>query len=395
MARQLQGLLALTVFSLSIPALARGQELLYGGNGGHNDGTSINDGSLVTVDPVTAAVTVIGHPEGVDRLTGIAFDSSGTLYASTLTGGGSPPPPPPLTSTLITIDPDTGALLSTIGAISDVPGGPPMPISISDIAFQPGTGVLFAIRSHVDGLSRQGRLYTINTASGLATLVGDTGAYFATIAFAPDGTLYEAAASFAGGPVNPTIRTLNPANGAVLTSVATTEFFGALAVRSDGTLFGGTGDEHHIDIVDPATGAVTEGGDTGQNFIGALTFHSFPSGPCVPEDHTLCLNNGRFATSARWRTIDGRNGQGTGVKLTGESGYFWFFSPANIEIVTKVLNGCFAPFNSYWVFTAGLTDVDVVLTVTDTHTGNRRTYINPLGTPFAPAQDTNAFATCP
>ena len=43
----------------------------------------------------------------------------------------------------------------------------------------------------------------------------------------------------------------------------------------------------------------------------------------------------------------------------------------------------------------GLTDVNVVLTVTDTMTGLVRTYVNPQGTAFQPIQDTSAFATCP
>jgi hypothetical protein len=41
------------------------------------------------------------------------------------------------------------------------------------------------------------------------------------------------------------------------------------------------------------------------------------------------------------------------------------------------------------------TDVNVILTVTDTQTGAIQTYTNPQGTPFQPIQDTNAFATCP
>ena len=44
---------------------------------------------------------------------------------------------------------------------------------------------------------------------------------------------------------------------------------------------------------------------------------------------------------------------------------------------------------------AGLTDVRVVLTVTDTKTGAVRQYTNNLGTPFQPIQDTSAFSTCP
>jgi hypothetical protein len=150
-------------------------------------------------DPRPAAVTVVGHPEGVARLTGIAFDPSGALFASTMTGGGYPPPPPPLTSTLIEIDPNSGQLLSTVGPIRDGPGGPPM--SIADIAFQPGSGVLFGVRAPNDGLSQPGRLYTIDKTSAVATLVGNTSAFFATIAFAPNGTLYEVAANL--GPFGP------------------------------------------------------------------------------------------------------------------------------------------------------------------------------------------------
>ena len=56
----------------------------------------------------------------------------------------------------------------------------------------------------------------------------------------------------------------------------------------------------------------------------------------------------------------------------------------------KVLDACsFA--GSTWVFAAGLTNVEVVLTVTDTVTGATRRYRNPKGTAFAPVQDTSAF----
>ena len=198
----------------------------------------------------------------------------------------------------------------------------------------------------------------------------------------------------AAGPTDPQIRTLNPANGAVLTSAPVEFHLGALAVRGDGTLFGSTGDRHMIYTVNPTTGAFTEVGDTIKNFVGGLAFRPAISGPCVPDDRTLCLNNNRFAVTTRWRTTNGNTGQGTGTELTADSGYFWFFNPANIEVVIKVLNAC-AVNNAYWVFAAGLTNVEVTLSVTDTQTGQVRTYVNPLGNAFAPVQDTSAFATCP
>lgn len=122
-----------------------------------------------------------------------------------------------------------------------------------------------------------------------------------------------------------------------------------------------------------------------------LTFLGQPD--CESNTTTLCLNNGRFRVTAEWRSLIA-SGVGEAVPLTADSGYFWFFDASNIEILVKALNGC--GFNSrYWIFAAGLTDVEVTLHVTDTQTGAVRTYVNPRGTAFQPIQDTSAFATCP
>jgi hypothetical protein len=84
------------------------------------------------------------------------------------------------------------------------------------------------------------------------------------------------------------------------------------------------------------------------------------------------------------------------VPQTSDTGVFWFFSANNIEVIIKVVNACtFTGGPRYWVFAGGLTNVHVVLTVTDTQTEAVRTYTNPQNTAFAPIQDTNAFATCP
>ena len=116
--------------------------------------------------------------------------------------------------------------------------------------------------------------------------------------------------------------------------------------------------------------------------------------PCVANATTLCLSNSRYKVQSQWITRDGASGAGQVIPLTGDTGAFWFFSPSNVEMVVKVLNGC--GLNSrYWTFAGGLTDVNVILTVTDTQTGAIQTYTNPQGTPFEPIQDTNAFATCP
>jgi hypothetical protein len=114
---------------------------------------------------------------------------------------------------------------------------------------------------------------------------------------------------------------------------------------------------------------------------------------CTVDATTLCLNSGRFSVQAQWTSGDGSNGAGQAVALTGDTGYFWFFTPNNVELVVKVVDGCVVN-SSHWVFAGGLTDVAVVLTVTDTQTGAVKVYRNPQGTPFQPIQDTSAF-TCP
>lgn len=117
------------------------------------------------------------------------------------------------------------------------------------------------------------------------------------------------------------------------------------------------------------------------------------SSSCTPGPTALCLNGGRFKIEATWQSAQG-SGTAKVVPLTTDTGYLWFFSAANVEVVLKVLDAC--TFNDrFWVFLAGLTDVRVDVTVTDTQTGEEKTYVNPLGRAFAPIQDTSAFATCP
>jgi hypothetical protein len=104
---------------------------------------------------------------------------------------------------------------------------------------------------------------------------------------------------------------------------------------------------------------------------------------------TLTLLGTRFQVTAAF-TANGNSGQATAVDLTGDTGYFWFFSPNAVELVVKMIDAR-ALDNKFWVFAGGLTNVDVVITVRDTVTGVTKTYHNPQGTAFAPIQDTSAF----
>ncbi|MEO1083895.1 MAG: hypothetical protein AAFY88_06610, partial [Acidobacteriota bacterium] len=103
----------------------------------------------------------------------------------------------------------------------------------------------------------------------------------------------------------------------------------------------------------------------------------------------LCLGDGRFVLESRWRDFEGREGLGQKADLTADTGYFWFFDPANVELVTKVLDG--RGFNgNYWVFYGSLSNVEFDLKVTDTESQQVVTYRNPSGN-FASVGDTAAL----
>lgn len=70
-------------------------------------------------------------------------------------------------------------------------------------------------------------------------------------------------------------------------------------------------------------------------------------GFCTDETTDLCLGDDRFAIRVLWRNqhapVDESNsGSGQAVPAGGsvdDSGYFWFFTPDNLELVVKILDG--------------------------------------------------------
>jgi hypothetical protein len=109
---------------------------------------------------------------------------------------------------------------------------------------------------------------------------------------------------------------------------------------------------------------------------------------CVSDAVTLCLNAHRFKATVVWRSGED-NGNGQAYPITDNTGAFWFFDPTNLELVVKVLDGR-SVNGKWWVFFGSLTNVEFTLTVTDTLTGQVRTYTNPLGQ-MASFADTGAF----
>jgi len=133
-------------------------------------------------------------------------------------------------------------------------------------------------------------------------------------------------------------------------------------------------------------------------------------GACDPEEgerpDLLCLLDGRFRVRVVWRDpASGDTGTGhpvspslvagsaepppSGAPASVHTGTFWFFDPANLELVVKILDA--TPVNgSFWVFYGALTRVEYWVTVLDADTGTSRTYHNPPGSQCGLA-DTSAF----
>ncbi|MHC5112441.1 MAG: PA14 domain-containing protein, partial [Planctomycetota bacterium] len=153
-------------------------ETMYAGVG---RGSSINPGGVLLVDQNTGAGTLVADPITPGGLTGLVVDGADRMWGSSIDG-----PLGNRVSNLVEIDPDTGALISSVPILDGT-----TPISIGDLAVQPGTDVIFGMRSSSDAGPPGGQLYTIDRVTGAATLVGDT---FQNrnggLGFAPDGRLF-------------------------------------------------------------------------------------------------------------------------------------------------------------------------------------------------------------
>ena len=117
---------------------------------------------------------------------------------------------------------------------------------------------------------------------------------------------------------------------------------------------------------------------------------------CAADATHLCLQQARYRVELTWQDGSGHTGVGSVVPaaVSADSGVLWFFDPKNWEMLVKVLDGC-AVNQRLWVFAAATTNVAYTLTVTDTVTGQAKSYQNAAGQTAAPITDTNAFAACP
>lgn len=269
----------LATMLMLVPAASLAQTTLFGGVGrGVN-----NRGQVITIDQTTGTGIFVGTgaTDPGAGLTGLAFDTSGHLFASTINSpvfGGIP------ISTLLRIDPLTGEQIVEIGTIRLADG---TPVVINDLALQPGTGVLFG--TALDPNTVTSNIYIIDEATAVASLVGNTGVIGATLAFGPDGTLYQTTAEFSeAGFVRGFLVTLDPTTAAVLTTSDpfTEAHIGGLAVRpTDGVIFASGGMSGDIYILSPQ-GELTFLGLTGFGGVGDMAF------TLLPTDKEQCKKGG-------------------------------------------------------------------------------------------------------
>ncbi|HEX6901640.1 MAG TPA: hypothetical protein VF789_18070 [Thermoanaerobaculia bacterium] len=163
--------------------------------------------------------------------------------------------------------------------------------------------------------------------------------------------------------------------------------------------------EYTLTVTDMATGAVKTYANPAGRFASAGDLAAFPAPArararlaSVEEDlaaacdacgKALPLVNGRFSLDLTWKDSSGQTRTAQAVPLTSDTGYFWFTSAENTEVVVKVLDG--RGLNGhFWVYFAGLTDLEYTLTVRDTVTNRSKTYRNLKGR-FASQGDVTAL----
>jgi len=219
-------------------------------------GTNSN---LYRINEQTGAASLIGT-SGFAEIGGIAFNSAGVLY------GYSP-------GSLYTIDTTTGTA-TRVGLLGvNAPEG--------GLAFQPGTGTLFAVSSTLSDT-----LLTINPSTGVASTVGPLGSAgrdTSGLAFSPAGVLYGVA--FRDGNADQLI-TIDTTSGAaspigLLGTNVTTPTVGGLEFDPDsGILY--FSDNTNLYTVNTATGLATLVGPHGVTGMAGLA-------ATVPEPSTSCL----------------------------------------------------------------------------------------------------------
>lgn len=296
--------LIMTIVSLSV--LPVGSPASSAPGTGALFGTDAAGGNLISVDPGTGAGAVIGSM-GAGVVPALAVDpTTGIMYAGQ--GGGAP--------NLYTVDPATGS--ATFVGDSGLGNS-----AIGGMDFR-SDGVLFAAVNIVgDGGTGSDHLATIDTSTGVATIVGPFGSCMVRactiegiegIAFDLTGTLW-GSLSARGAAGSQGLYAIDTSTGAATFLEPIVDAGGAapsggvvsLQFGCDGTLYGGTataigeaGDGGRLITIDPATGTFAFVGGvsaTGFTSLGALAFLD----PCAVE-FTIDIKPGSDPNSVNLRS---------------------------------------------------------------------------------------------
>ena len=101
-----------------------------------------------------------------------------------------------------------------------------------------------------------------------------------------------------------------------------------------------------------------------------------PGAVCKPGADRLCLLKKRFQVDVVWNNqFNGASGNGRAVPRTDAAGFFSFGDPSNLELMVKLLD--FG--DTVKVFWGQLTNLKYQLVITDTKTGEVKTYQNTPG----------------
>jgi len=213
-------------------------------------------GELYILDPLSGSVLHDIGPLNDETdynygITGLAFDpASGKLYGSTANSD------PVVAAMLVTIDIAT-ARVTVVGPFNAGNTGS-KPATMADLSFNPVSGKLYGIAS-VGGP----QLYSINLASGQATVVGSSGIASTT----GGGLAVSAAGVFYAEPTSTRFGTYNPTTGAY-SNIASPGHpvggaYAALAFDEHGVLFGidlgaDLPPSAELVTINPLTAAVTD-----------------------------------------------------------------------------------------------------------------------------------------
>ena len=101
--------------------------------------------------------------------------------------------------------------------------------------------------------------------------------------------------------------------------------------------------------------------------------------PFEVREDTAPLRLGEdFEVDVRWSNPrDGASGTGRSLRLARDSGGFWFFSPDNLEVTVKILDGR-AINGRWWVIIASMTDLHFEVEISRAG-GPARTYVQTAG----------------